>query len=62
MERFSKPFNPEKSGERKGIRLSVVMFLICAVVVIAIATIIIEHLISSGLYPPKKKLGIICSF
>jgi hypothetical protein len=56
MERFGKPFNPgEERRKKRNSFLSVVLFLICAVVVIAIATIIIEHLISSWVVPGQEE-------
>lgn len=56
MERFGKPFNPgEEWRKKRNSFLSVVLFLICAVVVIAIATIIIEHLISSWVVPGQEE-------
>ena len=46
MERFGKPFNPgEEQRKKRNSFLSVILFLICAVVIIAACTILIEHLI-----------------
>ena len=45
-ERFGKPFNPgENRRKKRKSFLSIVLFLICAVIVIAVCAIIIEHLI-----------------
>ena len=46
MNRFGKSFNPgEERRKKHNSFLSVVLFLICAVVTVAVITIIIEHLI-----------------
>ena len=46
MNRFGKPFNPgEVRRKKRNSFLSVILFLICAVVIIAACTILIEHLI-----------------
>ena len=48
MERFGKPFNPgEERRKKRNSFLSVILFLVCAVVAVAVITIIIEHLIRS---------------
>ena len=56
MRRFGKPFNPgEERRKKRNSFLSVVLFLICAVVVIAFATIIIEQLIRALVVPGQEE-------
>lgn len=56
MRRFGKPFNPgEERRKKRNSFLSVVLFLICAVVVIAFATIIIEQLICALVVPGQEE-------
>ena len=46
LKRFGKPFSPgEARRKKRNSFLSVIVFLICSVVVVAIITIVIEHLI-----------------
>ena len=56
MERFGKPFTPgEERRKKRNSFLSVVLFLICAVAVIAVTTIIIEHLLRCRVVPGQEE-------